>query len=119
MMPRDRRVAAYGEHRSDRGHLVGVAAIRETAKSHHHEPYEREYRSGDDTQVQPRDNQQMRHAGTCKSLAERLADFAAGADHQRAPPRMFGMGKIGIRRRTYMVSDRLGFTRRRTAATPD
>src|SRR5260370_30604837 len=61
----------------------------------------------------------MRHAGACESLAERLADFAAVADHQRAHLGIFGIGKIAIEKRTYMVSERFDFTRRKTAAMPD
>src|SRR5260370_10080282 len=61
----------------------------------------------------------MRHAGTCESLPERLADFAAVADHQRAHLCIFGIGKIAIEERADMVSDRFDFTRGKTAAMPD
>ncbi len=92
----DRCVDAYGEHRGERGDLVGVTAICKRRQQHHRKACRGEDRGGHDTQVQAGDDQQMSHAGAREGLPERLADFTLIADHQRAHFGVFRIGEIAI-----------------------
>src|SRR5713101_4777204 len=119
MAARNRRVGRYSPHCSGCANLVGIAKRHQNRNRAHYEPRQKKRCASNESQMQPGNNQQVRHTSQSERLTQTLVDTTAVADYQGPHFSIFRVSERCIDKLCDALASSLERSSREPFAMPD